>query len=114
MQKIANEMNLPETAFFVPTAGVNEDHDTGSSHTILMPYWSKQLRRHKLVGRQVSARGRTFCCELAGDRVKIAGNVAGIMTDGLISAFSYICDSPECDRRLGTGDNSSLITRNRF
>lgn len=41
MQKIANEMNLSETAFFVPTAGVNEDPATGSSHTILMPYWSK-------------------------------------------------------------------------
>lgn len=83
MQKIANAMNLPETVFFVPTAGVNEDPATGSSHTILMPYWSKRLRRHKLVGRQVSARGRTMHCELAGDRVKITGNVAETITGEL-------------------------------
>jgi len=69
--------------FFVPTTGVNEDPATGSSHTILMPYWSKRLRRDKLVGRQISARGGTMYCELAGDRVKIAGNVAGIMTGEL-------------------------------
>jgi predicted PhzF superfamily epimerase YddE/YHI9 len=48
-----------------------------------MPYWSKRLRRDKLVGRQISARGGTMYCELAGDRVKIAGNVAGIMTGEL-------------------------------
>jgi predicted PhzF superfamily epimerase YddE/YHI9 len=69
--------------FFLPTTGVNEDPATGSSHTILMPYWSKRLRRDKLVGRQISARGGTMYCELAGDRVKIAGNVAGIMTGEL-------------------------------
>jgi predicted PhzF superfamily epimerase YddE/YHI9 len=69
--------------FFVPTAGVNEDPATGSSHTILMPYWSKRLRRDKLIGRQISARGGTMYCELADDRVKIAGNVVEIMTSEL-------------------------------
>lgn len=79
--------DLPEydfmSRFFVPTAGVDEDPATGSSHTILMPYWSKRLRSNKLVGRQISARGGTMYCELAGDRVKIAGNVVEIMTGEL-------------------------------
>ena len=69
--------------FFVPTAGVNEDPATGSSHTILMPYWAQRLTSNKLVGRQISTRGGTMYCELAGDRVKIAGNVAEIMTGEL-------------------------------
>ncbi len=30
--------------FFVPTAGINEDPATGSSHTILMPYWGGAVR----------------------------------------------------------------------
>ena len=69
--------------FFVPTAGVNEDPATGSSHTILMPYWSKRLGNNQLVGRQISARGGTMYCELVGDRVKIAGHVVEIMTGEL-------------------------------
>ena len=83
--------NKPEydfiSRFFVPTAGVNEDPATGSSHTILMPYWSKRLGSKKLVGRQISARGGTMYCELYGDRVKIAGNVAEIMTGELNFKF---------------------------
>ena len=69
--------------FFVPTAGVNEDPATGSSHTILMPYWSKRLGSNRLVGRQISTRGGTMYCELVGDRVKITGNVVEIMTGEL-------------------------------
>jgi PhzF family phenazine biosynthesis protein len=69
--------------FFVPTAGINEDPATGSTHTILMPYWSTRLGSTKLVGRQISARGGTMYCELAGDRVKIAGNVVEVMVGEL-------------------------------
>ncbi|MEE8045849.1 MAG: PhzF family phenazine biosynthesis protein [Dehalococcoidia bacterium] len=65
--------------FFVPTTGINEDPVTGSTHTILMPYWSNRFGRNKLVGRQISTRGGTLYCELVGDRVKIAGDVVEVM-----------------------------------
>ena len=65
--------------FFVPTAGINEDPATGSTHTILTPYWGERLGKSELVGRQISKRGGTMHCRLAGDRVKIAGNIAEIM-----------------------------------
>jgi PhzF family phenazine biosynthesis protein len=59
--------------FFVPGAGVNEDPVTGSAHCTLAPYWAERLKKQRLHARQVSARGGELWCELAGDRVKIAG-----------------------------------------
>lgn len=60
--------------FFAPRVGVPEDPVTGSAHCVLTPYWSARLGRTKLHARQVSARGGELWCELAGDRVKIAGH----------------------------------------
>jgi len=60
--------------FFVPRAGINEDPVTGSAHSTLTPYWAVRLGKTKLHARQVSARGGELWCELAGDRVKIAGH----------------------------------------
>ena len=59
--------------FFAPDAGVAEDPVTGSAHCTLMPYWAERLGRNQLHARQVSRRGGELWCELAGDRVKIAG-----------------------------------------
>jgi len=59
--------------FFAPNCGVPEDPATGSSHCTLMPYWVERLGKNTLHARQVSARGGDLFCELAGDRVKIAG-----------------------------------------
>lgn len=66
--------------FFAPTAGINEDPATGFAQTILMPYWSQRLGKTRLVGRQISKRGGTLYCEMAGDRVKIAGHTVEVMT----------------------------------
>lgn len=60
--------------FFAPRVGVPEDPVTGSAHCVLTPYWAKRLGREKLHARQISARGGELWCELAGDRVKIAGH----------------------------------------
>ncbi len=60
--------------FFVPRAGINEDPVTGSAHSTLTPYWAARLGKSKLHARQVSARGGELWCELADDRVKIAGD----------------------------------------
>ena len=59
--------------FFAPRVGVPEDPVTGSAHCMLTPYWANRLGKNKLHARQLSARGGELWCELAGDRVKIAG-----------------------------------------
>lgn len=69
--------------FFVPTAGVDEDPVTGSSHTILTPYWAERLGKQHLEARQISRRGGTLYCEYAGDRVKIAGQAVEVMAGEL-------------------------------
>jgi PhzF family phenazine biosynthesis protein len=59
--------------FFGPQVGVNEDPVTGSAHTTLTPYWAKRLGKNELTARQLSKRGGSLRCRLAGDRVDIAG-----------------------------------------
>lgn len=59
--------------FFAPEAGINEDPVTGSSHCNLIPYWAERLGKAQMFARQLSSRGGEIWCELAGDRVKIAG-----------------------------------------
>ncbi|HSY53747.1 MAG TPA: PhzF family phenazine biosynthesis protein [Opitutaceae bacterium] len=62
--------------FFAPDAGIAEDPVTGSAHCTLVPYWAARLGKTKFHARQVSPRGGELWCELAGDRVKIAGRCA--------------------------------------
>ncbi len=59
--------------FFAPRAGIDEDPVTGSSHSTLIPYWSKKLGKDKLVALQLSERGGKLFCEDLGDKVKISG-----------------------------------------
>lgn len=59
--------------FFAPDAGVPEDPVTGSAHCTLVPYWAARLGKTALHARQVSRRGGELWCELAGDRVRMAG-----------------------------------------
>lgn len=70
--------------FFGPAVGVPEDPVTGSAHTALAPYWSARLGRHRLVGRQVSARGGTVHTELAGDRVLLTGRAVTVLDGELL------------------------------
>ena len=59
--------------FFVPKLGVNEDPVTGSTHSQLIPYWSKRLNKKKLRSKQISTRGGEVLCEQLSDRVLISG-----------------------------------------
>lgn len=59
--------------FFGPAVGIPEDPVTGSAHTQLVPYWSGKTGKSRFHARQVSARGGDLFCELADDRVLIAG-----------------------------------------
>jgi PhzF family phenazine biosynthesis protein len=58
---------------FLPSAGIDEDPATGSIHCILAPYWAGRLGKDNFRAQQVSARGGSVRCTLAGDRVKIIG-----------------------------------------
>ncbi len=65
--------------FFAPAAGINEDPVTGSSHTTLIPYWAKRLKKDSLHAYQLSERrGELFCRDL-GDRVEIGGRAVAYL-----------------------------------
>src|SRR2546428_13804392 len=59
--------------FFAPSVGIPGGPATGSTTCTLAPYWAARLGKQALRARQLSPRGRELRCELAGDRVKIAG-----------------------------------------
>lgn len=59
--------------FFTPRATVFEDPVTGSAHCSLIPYWSKILKKKKMIARQISERGGIIHCENLEDRVLIGG-----------------------------------------
>jgi PhzF family phenazine biosynthesis protein len=59
--------------YFAPKVGVPEDPVTGSTHCVLVPYWSKRLGKKDLRARQLSSRGGELFCEDRGPRVGIGG-----------------------------------------
>jgi PhzF family phenazine biosynthesis protein len=69
--------------FFAPAVGIPEDPVTGSAHCTLIPYWSKELNKTKLVAQQLSCRGGEIFCEYKNDRVVIAGH-ATLFLEGYI------------------------------
>jgi predicted PhzF superfamily epimerase YddE/YHI9 len=71
--------------FFAPAAGFDEDPATGSSHCCLGPYWGEHLRKHTLLGRQLSRRGGTIGVELAGERVTLLGQAVTVMRVELLT-----------------------------
>lgn len=67
--------------FFAPAVGVDEDPVTGSTHTMLIPYWSGRLDKTEMIARQLSRRGGTLKCRMAGKgRVEIAGQARTFLT----------------------------------
>jgi PhzF family phenazine biosynthesis protein len=60
--------------FFGPQTGINEDPATGSAHTTLTPYWSKQLGKKELSARQLSPRGAALSCIDKAQRIHISGS----------------------------------------
>jgi PhzF family phenazine biosynthesis protein len=69
--------------YFAPAIGINEDPVTGSTHCLLIPYWSKRLGKSSLTAFQRSARGGELFCRMEGDRVKIGGN-ATLVASGML------------------------------
>lgn len=58
--------------YFCPELNM-EDPVTGSTHSTLIPLWSRKLNKDKLLAQQVSARGGTLYCKMGIDDVKISG-----------------------------------------
>ena len=67
-----NDADFVSRCFF-PQTGVDEDPVTGSAHTMLIPYWAKQLDKIQFKAHQLSARGGVLDCNLINDRVLISG-----------------------------------------
>ncbi|NBD95756.1 MAG: PhzF family phenazine biosynthesis isomerase [Gammaproteobacteria bacterium] len=67
-----DEVDFVSRCFF-PKLRVDEDPVTGSAHCQLAPYWAERLGKDELLARQVSARGGTIRCRVAGERVRLAG-----------------------------------------
>ncbi len=70
--------------FFAPRCGIDEDPVTGSAHCCLAPYWGERLSKTTLVGYQMSARGGTVFCEVAGDRVLLTGSAVTVLEGRLL------------------------------
>ncbi|MFJ4657772.1 PhzF family phenazine biosynthesis protein [Nocardia sp. NPDC088792] len=69
--------------FFAPAQGIPEDPVTGSAHAQLTPLWAKELGRTTFVARQLSRRGGTLRCTLAGERVRLSGRCRRYL-DGVV------------------------------
>ena len=78
-----NDVDFVSRCFF-PQTGVDEDPVTGSAHTMLIPYWAKQLDKIQFKAHQLSARGGALDCNLINDRVLISGKSV-IYFEGMIS-----------------------------
>lgn len=66
--------------FFTPWYGINEDPVTGSSHTVLGPFWKTKLNKAQLKAFQCSQRGGSLELEvLDNDRIKINGYAVTVM-----------------------------------
>lgn len=61
---------------FWPKMGIDEDPVCGSMFCALAPFWKNILSKDRMVCRQVSRRGGTVYCEVAGNRVNISGRGA--------------------------------------
>jgi PhzF family phenazine biosynthesis protein len=70
--------------FFAPQVGVDEDPVTGSAHTTLIPYWSKQLGKSDLTALQLSKRKGCILCKYKGDRVEITGKAITYLTGQIV------------------------------
>ncbi|XP_037533956.1 phenazine biosynthesis-like domain-containing protein [Nematolebias whitei] len=65
---------------FAPWVGIAEDPVTGSAHTVLGSYWSKELGKKKMLAYQCSSRGGELELEVRDDgRINIIGEVVTVL-----------------------------------
>jgi len=78
LSAIGDEKDFVSRCFF-PNAGVDEDPVTGSSHTLMAPYWAHRLRKNRLSARQISYRPGDLECIYKGDRIALIGKAKTYM-----------------------------------
>ena len=64
---------------FAPHMGINEDPVTGSTHTVLAPYWAGILGKTKMFAYQDSNRGGEMLVEVVGERVLLTGRCVTVL-----------------------------------
>lgn len=69
---------------FYPQSGIDEDPVTGSAHTMMIPYWARQLGKTRLSAIQLSRRRGYLDCELAGERVYMSGWAKTFLTGEIL------------------------------
>lgn len=69
---------------FAPNMGINEDPVTGSTHTLLIPFWTKKLHKTNLEAIQLSKRTGYLKCEYLNDRVEMSGQAVTYLKGQLI------------------------------
>jgi PhzF family phenazine biosynthesis protein len=72
--------------FFAPSIGIDEDPVTGSAHCALADYWSKKLKKEKMIGYQASKEGGMVGVSIKNDRVTLSGKVQEVPVSGKIIA----------------------------
>ncbi|XP_043210053.1 phenazine biosynthesis-like domain-containing protein 1 [Amphibalanus amphitrite] len=60
-----------QSRYFAPWVGIPEDPVTGSAHTVLAPYWARQLDSERLWARQCSARAGQLGLAVDWDRQRV-------------------------------------------
>ncbi len=70
--------------FFGPWVGVPEDPVTGMAHTLLTPFWVREMGVAALRARQVSRRGGDLRVRMAGNRVQISGRAVTVVRGELV------------------------------
>lgn len=73
--------------YFTPQSSILEDPVTGSAHCTLIPYWSGQLNKNKLLAHQVSKQGGSLKCENLGQKVKVSGKAKTTKIQKLTATF---------------------------
>ena len=71
--------------YFAPWIGINEDPVTGSSHTILGPYWGQKLHKTHMTAYQASTRGGTLRIKVSGERTYIGGQAVTVFSGQVFS-----------------------------
>jgi len=64
--------------FFAPRAGINEDPVTGSSHSVLGPFWKARLGKNEMLAYQASKRGGVLRVRVGDRRVFIGGKAVTV------------------------------------
>jgi PhzF family phenazine biosynthesis protein len=72
--------------FFAPWLGIDEDPVTGSSHTVLAPYWKQKLGKNTFNAYQCSERGGALFLTVAENRVLVEGDYAIVLKGTLYTS----------------------------